>query len=218
VVVPQGALRGGSGEALLSLGKVRVSGSGSTTPRFAGNFATGGKGLPRIDGTMERQARRRAVPPRHGRLCGGRPPCRARACGRADAGRGAGLFGETPDDWRDSGGRVANLACPSAAPMARTGRWPVAALHHAAFRQSGAGRDDARRARRAIARLRGSRWSGRAQPFAVAMGTPALRMSGRMGGTPMRLETGAVGLAWPGTLTARGVNLALGAQRRPPRA
>jgi hypothetical protein len=47
-------------------------------------------------------------------------------------------------------------------------------------------------------------------PLRVALGTSALRMSGRLGETPLRLETGAVGLAWPGTLTARGVQVALG--------
>jgi hypothetical protein len=51
----------------------------------------------------------------------------------------------------------------------------------------------------------------------VAAGTPSLDLVGRFGGSPMRLISGAVGFAYPGTLDARTVDLALGAADKPAR-
>jgi hypothetical protein len=145
VVVPQGALRGGSGEALLSLGKVRVSGSGSTTPRFAGNFATGGKGLPRIDGTMERQgAAARSSTSRWPimRWAAAALPCPSLWSCRCRTGRWA--FRETAV-WRHS-----RRAGGKPAPAGQRGLWParsagaVAALHPARVRSARTGADGAR--------------------------------------------------------------------------
>jgi len=49
-----------------------------------------------------------------------------------------------------------------------------------------------------------------ARGLSVALGTSAFVLTGRLGETPLMLSTGAVGLAWPGTLTARSIDLALG--------
>jgi hypothetical protein len=125
VVVPQGALRGGSGEALLSLGKVRVSGSGSTTPRFAGNFATGGKGLPRIDGTMERQGRGGAqfhLAMADYAVGGGRLAVPELVVVQMPDGA-LGFSGETGCLAPFPAGGWKTCACRSAGPMAGTERW-----------------------------------------------------------------------------------------------
>ncbi|MEO5598986.1 MAG: YdbH domain-containing protein [Novosphingobium sp.] len=53
LVVPQAALRGGSGETLLAISRLQLISSGPT-PRLAGNFSTGGTGLPRMTGRMDR--------------------------------------------------------------------------------------------------------------------------------------------------------------------
>ncbi|MEP7221407.1 MAG: YdbH domain-containing protein [Novosphingobium sp.] len=56
LVIPQAALRGGSGNTLLAISRMQwVSGGGA--PRLAGNFTTGGEGLPRMTGRMDRDGR-----------------------------------------------------------------------------------------------------------------------------------------------------------------
>ncbi|OYZ24436.1 MAG: hypothetical protein B7Y31_14180, partial [Novosphingobium sp. 16-62-11] len=55
VVVPQARLTGGSGQDLLALSRFQIaSASNDGPPLLAGNITTGGAGLPRIAGRMER--------------------------------------------------------------------------------------------------------------------------------------------------------------------
>ena len=56
-----------------------------------------------------------------------------------------------------------------------------------------------------------------ARGLSVALGTSAFAATGRLGETPLTVSTGALGLAWPGTLTARSVDLALGPKDAPTR-
>ena len=46
----------------------------------------------------------------------------------------------------------------------------------------------------------------------IALDVPGLALTGRLGETPLRIQSGPVGFAWPGTVTARAVDVAL--QRR----
>lgn len=214
VVVPQGALRGGSGEALLSLGKVRVSGSGNTTPRFAGNFATGGKGLPRIDGTMERQGRGGAqfhLAMADYAVGGGRLAVPELVVVQMPDGA-LGFSGETRLSGAIPGGRVENLRLPVSGAYGRHGALALwRRCIQPAFDSLELGQMALDGQALTICPVDGQAIvSAGSGPLRVALGTSALRMSGRLGETPLRLETGAVGLAWPGTLTARGVNVALG--------
>jgi hypothetical protein len=198
VVVPQGALRGGSGEALLSLGKVRVSGSGSTTPRFAGNFATGGKGLPRIDGTMERQGRGGAqfhLAMADYAVGGAALPCPSLWSCRCRTGRWA--FRRNAAVWRHS-----RRAGGKPAPAGQRGLWParsagaVAALHPARVRSARTGADGARwpGADHLPGGWAGNRFGGQRSPARGAGHVGAAHVRA-LGETPLRLETGAVGLA-----------------------
>src|SRR5690606_20837162 len=57
----QANLRGGSGAILLSLSRFQYAGGGDGTPRLTGNFVTGGLGLPRISGRIEREDARGTV-------------------------------------------------------------------------------------------------------------------------------------------------------------
>ncbi|MES2302923.1 MAG: hypothetical protein V4521_12775, partial [Pseudomonadota bacterium] len=55
LVIPQAELVGGSGAALLTLSRFQaITGAEKQPPRLAGNFTTGGAGMPRISGRMER--------------------------------------------------------------------------------------------------------------------------------------------------------------------
>jgi len=49
-----------------------------------------------------------------------------------------------------------------------------------------------------------------ARGLQIAAGVPSLRLTGMLGETPITLDSGAVGFAWPGTLTANRLNVALG--------
>ena len=53
LVIPKGRVTGGSGDVLLSLTQGQILGGNGAPLRLAGNFATGGAGLPRIEGRME---------------------------------------------------------------------------------------------------------------------------------------------------------------------
>src|SRR5690606_23860893 len=44
----------------------------------------------------------------------------------------------------------------------------------------------------------------------VAAGAPSLDLRGRLGETPIALRSGPIGFAWPGSLAAKRVDLALG--------
>ncbi|MFA7601531.1 MAG: YdbH domain-containing protein [Novosphingobium sp.] len=44
----------------------------------------------------------------------------------------------------------------------------------------------------------------------IAAGTPALDLTGRLGDSPIRVRSGPVGMAWPGTLAARALDVELG--------
>lgn len=222
VVVPQGALRGGSGQALLALGKVQVSGKTGqgrdSTPHFVGNFITGGQGLPHVTGMMERDGRNGGGAQFHLAMAdyavaGQRLAVPELVVVQAADGT-LGFSGTSRMSGAIPGGRVANLVLPVSGTYGAHG---ALALWHGCITPRfdslalGEMTLDARAVRLCPVSGQPMVRAG-TQPFAVAMGTPGVALSGRMGGTPMRLETGAVGLAWPGTLTARGVNLALGAQ------
>lgn len=44
----------------------------------------------------------------------------------------------------------------------------------------------------------------------IAFGTPALALSGRLAGTPVDIKSGPIGFAWPGAVTGRQIDVALG--------
>ncbi len=56
LVIPKGRVTGGSGDTLLSLTKGQILAGNGAPLRLAGNFTTGGAGLPRIEGRMEQAA------------------------------------------------------------------------------------------------------------------------------------------------------------------
>ncbi|NMN03529.1 hypothetical protein FHT19_000685 [Novosphingobium sp. SG919] len=215
VVVPQGTLRGGSGQALLTLGKVQVAGKGAITPRFAGNFVTGGNGLPRISGTMERRGRAGAqfhLAMADYAVGGGRLAVPELVVVQMPDGA-MGFAGQTRLSGAIPGGRVENLRLPVSGAYGRHGAlalWRRCIEPQFDSLQLGQMTLDGQALTLCPVGGQAIVSAGGSGPLRVAMGTSALHMTGRMGETPLSLQTGAVGLAWPGTLTARGVNVALG--------
>jgi hypothetical protein len=215
LVVPQGALIGGaSGETLLSLSRFQLTAEGDAPPRLAGNFATGGAGLPRIEGRMERSpggglfmrmtmADYRAGDARLAlprltlvQLRGGALGFdgEARLSGALPGGRAENLLVPLQGNWSSAGGlamwrqcttlRFDRLAFANLTLDRRT-------LSLCPPKGGAIVRYDARGAR-------------------IAAGAPSLDLSGRLGQTPIRIRSGAIGFAVPGTLAARSLDIALG--------
>ncbi|MDE8651562.1 YdbH domain-containing protein [Novosphingobium album (ex Liu et al. 2023)] len=215
LVVPRAALHGGSGQTLVALSRVQLMAGEAGLPRITGNFATGGKGLPAIAGRMERGASGgltlRVRMPEY-RAGDARIALPELALAQAPGGA-IGFAGEARLTGALPGGRAENLVLPL------DGNWSARgalALWRSCV--------DVRFDRLEIANLRIDKRRlplcpprGRAivqgtpgGSIAIAAGVPALDLSGRLGQTPIRIASGPVGFAWPGTLTARALDIALG--------
>ena len=214
VIVPQATLRGGSGTALLALSRAQFSRVGAGLPRITGNFSTGGEGLPRITGRMER------VPGRD-------PLLRLRMAEYAagdsrlaipelvvaqGAGGRIGFSGRAIASGALPGGSARDLVVPL------DGNWSSAA-GLALWR----GCTDFRFANLAVAELVVERRTltlcpRRGAPILaygprglrIAAGAPSLDLTGELAGTPIALDSGPIGFAWPGNFSARDVVVALG--------
>ena len=57
LLLPKGSLTGGTGETILSVSRLQAALAGGQPLRLAGDFTTGGAGIPRITGAMEQKAR-----------------------------------------------------------------------------------------------------------------------------------------------------------------
>ncbi|MFA9201061.1 MAG: YdbH domain-containing protein, partial [Cypionkella sp.] len=217
VVIPQAALRGGSGATLLALSRAQASFPARGAPRFAGNLATGGAGLPRIAGRMERAGgggavlRLRMAP----YAAGGSVLAIPELVLAQGPGGALGFSGRALASGPLPGGSAQGLALPLA------GSWNGQGL------SLWSGCIDLRFDRLVLASLalerrgltlcpsRGApivRHDGRG--LRIAAGAPSLDLAGRLAGTPIRLRTGAVGFAWPGAMSARAVDVALGPAAR----
>lgn len=215
LVVPTAQLRGGSGAVLLSLSRFQfVGGSAGAQPRISGNFATSGPGLPQIVGRMEQGER--ALPS----LRLSMEPFRAGGgelvipgLSVMQAANGALTFtGEVRMSGALPGGSARNLALPFDGGVS-----PDGAL--ALFRNCITPRFDSL----ALANLVIERQAislcpspGRAivtsgpQGLRVAAGLTNLNLAGNLGLTPIRIKSGPIGFAWPGTVTARMLDVELG--------
>jgi hypothetical protein len=210
----QAQLRGGSGRRLLSLSQVEASRTGAGPARFSGNFAMSGSGLPSMTGRMESGARGdlvlRMAMARY--EAGGSALAIPRLALTQQADGAFGFSGEAVMSGVLPGGSARDLQLPL------SGRWAPEGIL-ALWREC----TDIRFAHLQFADLRLDRHSltlcpppGRAivengpQGLRIAAGAPRLALAGMLGGTPIRLASGAVGFAYPGTLTARQIDVGLG--------
>lgn len=214
LVVPQAALRGGSGQTLLSLSRFQLTAGGEAAPRLAANFATGGDGLPLIAGRMERRP-------------GGQLAMRmTMAEYRAGAARMAlprlvlvqlangslGFAGEARLSGTLPGGHADSLALPL------DGSWSSRGGFSLWRKCVTVGFDQLTLANLAFDRRKvqlcppagGAIVRSDARGTRVAAGAPSLDVSGRLGATPIRIRSGPVGFAVPGTLAARALDVELG--------
>lgn len=215
VVVPQARLSGGSGQALLTLSRFQMaSGSRNGPPLLAGNFVTGGAGIPKIVGRMERGRAGQALfrltmaPWRAGGGALAIPEMLIAQVGDGSLGFSgtAQLSGAIP------GGSVRNLVLPVNGAYGARGElalWKhcvTARFDRLEFGQMAVDGNALQLCppggsaivRNGVAGLR------------VAAGTPSLDLTGSLGETQLAVRTGPVGFAWPGVLKASSVEVALG--------
>jgi hypothetical protein len=210
LVLPEAAITGGSGAALLTLTRFGVDGAG----HVAGTVASGGAGLPRIDGQFAPRpdggtALRLALAPwRAGGASLAVPELVAvrRPNGAIGFGGRALLSGPLP------GGAAQGLVLPiegSWAPGGSLALWhhcaPIGFTHlalgslvlaqHAVTLCPGAGG--------AMLAMTGGK-------LRLAAGASALDLAGTLGGSPVRIASGPVGLAWPGRIFAEKLAVTLG--------
>ncbi len=214
LVAPSATLRGGSGAVLLSVSRLQVASEPDKLPTLTGNFVMAGEGLPPVTGRMEPGA-------------GGRPSLKLRmaeyrtgadmlALPLLEVAQGPGgsliFTGTALASGVIPGGAVRGLNLPIAGTIGPRGDlalWPRCVTPSFASLQLSALTLDKRQLTVCPA---GGRAIVQSSPSGLkaALGISALALSGRLGETPLTLNTGPVGLAWPGTLTVRGADVVLG--------
>lgn len=219
LIAPRLVLRGASGADLLTMTRLALTQEGKGVPRISGNLRTGGAGLPHIEGQIERlgggQARARLAMAEYRagdtrialpqlQLAQGRGgelgfSGQALLSGALPGGRADGLMLPLDGNWSPRRGLAMWRRCTAV-------RFQRLAIGNLALEQRGLtlcpGRDGA------ILRSdgRGTR---------LAAGTPSLDLAGKLGTTPIRMKSGAVGFAWPGALAARNIDVAMGDPKTP---
>ncbi len=218
VVVPQAALRGGSGATLLSLSRFQLTSEGAGTPRLAGNFATGGAGLPQIAGRLDRQPGGRLVTTMtmadyRAPDAGGDAHIALPRLTLVQLANGAlGFSGEARLSGALPGGRTENLALPL------EGNW-TALRGLVAWRDCAEVQFD----RLALANLSferrrltlcpptgGAILAADSRGVRIAAGATALDLAGRLGESPIRIRSGPLGFAYPGAVSASALDIELG--------
>lgn len=215
LLAPRAEIRGGSGARILALSRAEWSSAGNDgAARIAGNIATGGAGLPRVNGRMERGAggdtvfRLTMAPYEAGSSRLAIPQLMV----AQGSGGALGFSGRIEASGQLPGGSAQGLRLPV------SGRWqPGGEL--VLWRECAAIGFD----RLVLANLRfekrdvtlcpprgGAIVRNGAGGLRVAAGAPSLDLAGYLGETPIRLATGPIGFAYPGVLKARAVAVSLG--------
>lgn len=214
LLAPQAELRGGSGARILSLSRFEVVGEGDAPPRLAGNIATGGPNLPRITGRMERSSSGGAI----FRLAMERYEAEGSALAipqlvLAQGESGAlGFSGRIEATGPLPGGSTSNLVVPIDGrylPGGELTLWSKCTDFSFDRLEVANLRLDKRGLTLCPARGRPILTNG-PEGLRIAAGAPSLDLVGSLGETPIRLSSGPVGFAYPGALTAREIDVALG--------
>ena len=217
LLVPRAVLTGASGASLLSLsdGEAAAQGAGQAL-HLAGEFATGGAGLPRIKGRVERSP---------GGVTNLNLAMADYAAGQAHLALPSMVASRAADGTLDLKGRVlASGPLPGGAvdglDLPLEGRWTDRAglalwpgctrVHFARLALANLALDQQALL---LCPPHGSaivRSGGGGAGLRIAAGVASLDLAGHIGASPVAIASGPVGFAWPGTLTARQLAVALG--------
>ena len=211
--LPQAQLVGGSGQRLLSLSRFQYGSSRDGLPRIRGNFATGGRDLPRIEGRVEQRGRngwtaRLAM----AEYAAGDARLSLPSLALVSSGARLGFSGRAIVSGALPGGSARNLQLPL------SGNWsPAGGLNM--WRECTQLRfDSLRLANLTIDRRALTLCPARGNPIVrygegglrIAAGAPSLDLAGRLGETPIAIRSGPVGFAYPGAISARQLVVSLG--------
>ena len=214
LVIPRGVLRGGSGADVLALSRFQLAAGGKAGLRLSGNVVTGGAGLPRLDGRVERQAggtmlgrfRMPEYRAADSRLALPELVLVMRPNGTLGFSGTAIASGKLPDgfardlkvpldgNWSARGGLAAGRRClPLTFSSLTLANLTIDSRQLTLCPAAGSAilRSDARGVR-------------------FAAGAPSLNLSGRLGETPIRIASGPIGFAVPGALAASKLDIGLG--------
>lgn len=214
LAIPQARVNGAGGTPLAQIARTQLSFGANGVPRFSGNFATGGAGLPQITGRMEQLGGGLSLQLAMAPYASGDASLALPRMTVRQAANGALTFaGEVRASGALPGGFVRGLEAPVSGSVSANGAvslWSACTpVRFAALGYAGLEVD--------AQRITLCPPSGRpilsydARGLRMAAGAPALRLTGRLGETPLRLSTGAIGLAWPGAVVTSDVALTLGA-------
>ncbi|WP_423142157.1 intermembrane phospholipid transport protein YdbH family protein [Parablastomonas sp. CN1-191] len=220
-VIPSAGLIGGSGQPLVTLSRLQFGSAPGSAPNLSGNFATGGPGIPRIEGRMEAPSGqptliRMTMPEyRAGTSSLALPELVVALAGNGGIGFGgrAVLSGPLP------GGSARDLAVPLDGTYSRGNGLSVwrrcTRISFASLTYANLTLD--RRALTLCPGKGGAILRSDARGTRIAAGAPSLQLSGHLGATPIRISSGAVGFAIPGAIAARTLDVSLGPVDRPAR-
>ncbi len=218
VMLPNAELTGGSGARLIAFNRFALVLGMDGGPRVSGRFATGGAGLPRIEGTAQHanggmEARLRMAEYRAGDSAVALPDLRVVQLPRGQL----GFAGRAIVSGALPGGEVRALNIPIDGNWSQRGglaMWrgctPVSfdALSIGSLTLTGRGLTLCPGRSRAIVR-------SDAGGLRIAAGTAGVNLAGTIGTTPIRLRSGAIGAAWPGALALRNLDVSMGPEDRP---
>jgi hypothetical protein len=221
-VIPSAGLLSGSGIPLVTLSRLQFGSAPGAAPKLSGNFATGGPGIPRIEGRMESDSGRPTLVRmtmaeyRAGPSSVALPELVLALAGNGSVGFGgrALVSGPLP------GGSARDLALPIDGSWSRSGglsvwrrctRISFASLSYANLTL------DRRALTLCPAKGVGAILRSDGRGTRIAAGAPSLQLSGRLGATPIRIDSGPVGFAVPGIIAARSLEVSLGPPSRPAR-
>jgi hypothetical protein len=220
LVVPEARWRGTGGDSLLAISRLQISTAPSGAMRFGGNFTTGGRGLPRIAGRMERGP-------------GGDTQFRLRMAEYRVADSSLELpelvVTQSPSGLRFAGnllatgpipgGRVERLALPI------EGSWSASGALALWNRCAAIGFDRLQLASAVLAKRtlrlcpsgRGPVFASSAAGSVLAGTIPGLDLAGTIGASPIALRAESLALNYPGETAANEVAIQLGAGEAPSR-
>jgi hypothetical protein len=214
VLIPQAEMRGGGGARILSLSRVEAGLGDGGTPRLSGNIATGGPDMPQITGRMERAGTggtvfRLVMQPYS---AGGSTLSIPQMSVAQAAGGALGFAGRVIASGPLPGGATRGLTLPVSGRIATNGSLALwrSCIDVAFDRLQIANLSLERRGLRLCPSVgRAIVESGRGG-LRIAAGAPSLDLAGSLGRTPIRIQSGPVGFAYPGVMAARQLQIALG--------
>ncbi len=216
LVIPEARLRGRSGASVLALSRFQAGLSEEGVPVFTGNFSTGGAGLPRIAGNIDQPL---------GGLFSMRLVMEEYAAGQSrialprlnldqQSSGSYALSGDLRTSGPLPGGIAENLELPISGTIAGNG--DIALWHECTpvvFDRVELSNLALDRHRLDLCPPSGSSiLAYDANGLQLAAGVPSLGLNGMLGETPIQIESGPVGMAYPGVVTASQLNVALGPQ------